>query len=146
MLTDPVIHHHSGSKLNGATDKGPDGMRAFFASHTCNALCRRLGLQPGPGQAVVQQQQAPVWASAPAGPSESSAAPVTPSRRRAARRKPPAVPSAATRSPTTVFAEACTSSNSSPAPQPPDAHGGYSYGGYEYDSAEEAEYEPYHWQ
>ena len=45
-LTDPVIHHHSGSKHNGATDKGPPGMRSFFTTHTCNALCRRLGL-PG---------------------------------------------------------------------------------------------------
>ena len=46
-LTDPVIHHTTGSKRNGATDKGPAGIRSFFATHVCNALCRRLGLPPG---------------------------------------------------------------------------------------------------
>ncbi|PNH12275.1 Eukaryotic elongation factor 2 kinase [Tetrabaena socialis] len=48
MMTDPVIHHGSGTKRNGATDKGPAGMAAFFSTHVCNALCRRLGLPPGP--------------------------------------------------------------------------------------------------
>ncbi len=43
-LTDPVIHHHSGSKRNGATDKGPAGISSFFRSHVCNPLCRQLGL------------------------------------------------------------------------------------------------------
>ncbi|KAG2450987.1 hypothetical protein HYH02_004259 [Chlamydomonas schloesseri] len=43
-LTDPVIHHVRGRKLNGATDKGAEGVRNFFRTHTCNALCRRLGL------------------------------------------------------------------------------------------------------
>jgi hypothetical protein len=44
-FTDPVIHHVSGSKLNGATDKGQPGMRAFFRTHVCNDLCRRLRLE-----------------------------------------------------------------------------------------------------
>ncbi len=44
-LTDPVIHHVAGTKRNGATDKGQEGMEQFFATHTCNGLCRRLGLQ-----------------------------------------------------------------------------------------------------
>ncbi|PNH12301.1 Eukaryotic elongation factor 2 kinase [Tetrabaena socialis] len=47
-MTDPVIHHGSGTKRNGATDKGPAGMAAFFSTHVCIALCRRLGLPPGP--------------------------------------------------------------------------------------------------
>lgn len=47
-LTDPVIHHHSGTRHNGATDKGRDGMRDFFRTHTCNPLCRMLGLSAPP--------------------------------------------------------------------------------------------------
>ncbi|KXZ55302.1 hypothetical protein GPECTOR_3g437 [Gonium pectorale] len=45
-MTDPVIHHCSGSKKNGATDKGMTGIRNFFATHKCGPLCRRLGLEP----------------------------------------------------------------------------------------------------
>ncbi|KAG2501020.1 hypothetical protein HYH03_000840 [Edaphochlamys debaryana] len=48
-LTDPVIHHFERSGRYGATDKGPAGMTAFFKTHTCNALCRRLGLPPKGG-------------------------------------------------------------------------------------------------
>ncbi len=44
--TDPVIHHASNTKRNGATDKGSVGMKTFFKTHECNSLCRRLGLQP----------------------------------------------------------------------------------------------------
>lgn len=55
LLTDPVIHcaaskggrggsGRGSSKLYGATDKGEKGIRDFFATHTCNALCKRLGL------------------------------------------------------------------------------------------------------
>ncbi|KXZ55301.1 hypothetical protein GPECTOR_3g436 [Gonium pectorale] len=44
-MTDPVIHHHSGSKKNGATDKGMTGIRNFFATHKCGPLCRRLGIE-----------------------------------------------------------------------------------------------------
>ncbi|PNW84737.1 hypothetical protein CHLRE_03g156650v5 [Chlamydomonas reinhardtii] len=47
-LTDPVIHHALGGHRNGATDKGQAGIHAFFATHTCNALCRQLGLRSGP--------------------------------------------------------------------------------------------------
>eukprot|EP00798_Chlamydomonas_sp_ICE-L_P022996 gene22996-30184_t len=47
LLTDPVIHHHSNTKRNGATDKGSAGMTNFFETHKCNPLCRRLGLKPG---------------------------------------------------------------------------------------------------
>ena len=60
VLTDPVIHTtvgrrrrrleaaHAIGRGNGKTDKGMEGVRLFFASHRCNALCRRLGLQPDP--------------------------------------------------------------------------------------------------
>ena len=59
VLTDPVIHTTHGrrrraatvdpaGRCNGKTDKGAEGVRLFFASHRCNALCRRLGLRPGP--------------------------------------------------------------------------------------------------
>jgi len=47
LLTDPVIHHvcSKGRKhLNGATDKGVDGVKKFFQTHVCNSLCRRMKL------------------------------------------------------------------------------------------------------
>jgi len=47
VFTDPVIHHISKAgrrHRNGQTDKGVEGVRRFFASHQCNAVCRRLGL------------------------------------------------------------------------------------------------------
>ncbi len=57
LLTDPVIHTGEGCRptgrrpgggrgSNGKTDKGAAGIRLFFASHACNALCRRLALRP----------------------------------------------------------------------------------------------------
>ncbi|KAJ8599256.1 hypothetical protein CTAYLR_006219 [Chrysophaeum taylorii] len=44
VLTDPVIHSRGFKSRNGRTDKGTVGIRQFFETHTCNALCRRLGL------------------------------------------------------------------------------------------------------
>lgn len=43
-LTDPVIHFSSSTRKNvfGRTDKGKQGMRDFFRSHKCNAVCRLL--------------------------------------------------------------------------------------------------------
>ena len=57
VLTDPVIHTGAGQRrqggpgrvrraANGKTDKGEEGIRLFFSTHVCNALCRRLGLRP----------------------------------------------------------------------------------------------------
>ena len=45
-LTDPAIHYSSvsNSKRYGRTDKGQEGIDAFFATHRCNAWCRRLGI------------------------------------------------------------------------------------------------------
>jgi hypothetical protein len=63
-LTDPVIHQHerlrrrnrsrrhdrnseanNNKKWNfGRTDRGTDGMKAFFETHVCNDACRLLGL------------------------------------------------------------------------------------------------------
>jgi hypothetical protein len=42
-LTDPVIHHRETSetcKKYGPSDKGLEGMNAFFESHKCSNLCR----------------------------------------------------------------------------------------------------------
>ena len=53
VFTDPVIHTAAGRRragapprrgANGRTDKGEEGVRLFFATHACGALCRRLGL------------------------------------------------------------------------------------------------------
>jgi hypothetical protein len=47
LLTDPVIHFKKKNldpTIYGRTNKGQKGMHAFFASHTCNAYCRLLGL------------------------------------------------------------------------------------------------------
>ena len=46
-LTDPVLHTLS-KRRNGSTDKGEEGMNRFFATHECNGLCRRLGLNSEP--------------------------------------------------------------------------------------------------
>ena len=46
-LTDPAIHHASRSgrsRVYGRTDHGHTGIRRFFQTHKCNALCRLLGL------------------------------------------------------------------------------------------------------
>lgn len=42
-LTDPVIHHrssHGSQSKYGRTDKGMEGIHAFFATHKCSNLCR----------------------------------------------------------------------------------------------------------
>jgi len=54
LLTDPVVHYVSASNpelrhKNGATDKGLNGVRKFFETHKCNALCHRLGLKKPQG-------------------------------------------------------------------------------------------------
>ena len=49
VLTDPVVHYVSsrGKKhKNGATDKGLEGVKRFFGTHECNALCTKIGLKP----------------------------------------------------------------------------------------------------
>lgn len=46
-LTDPAIHHASRSgrsRVYGRTDHGHTGIRRFFQTHKCNALCKLLGL------------------------------------------------------------------------------------------------------
>ena len=59
VFTDPVIHSGAGRSRsrgragrrtrNGKTDKGLVGIDDFFKTHSCNSLCRRLGLRV-PGQ------------------------------------------------------------------------------------------------
>jgi len=52
LLTDPVIHKHKKKNKTkyqkwtfGRTDRGEKGMKAFFITHTCNEVCRLLGLE-----------------------------------------------------------------------------------------------------
>ena len=42
-LTDPQLHSKKGAKY-GRADCGVKGMKAFFATHKCNDVCRQLGL------------------------------------------------------------------------------------------------------
>jgi len=45
LLTDPVVHYVSSSgrrHKNGATDKGAEGVKRFFKTHKCGALCKKL--------------------------------------------------------------------------------------------------------
>jgi len=49
--TDPQIHSADGESF-GAGNCGQDGINAFFQSHKCNNLCRRLGLAPAPSSAL----------------------------------------------------------------------------------------------
>lgn len=48
LLTDPAMHRRpmDGRQRRGATDKGTEGVRRFFATHKCGSLCARLGLKP----------------------------------------------------------------------------------------------------
>eukprot|EP00053_Salpingoeca_punica_P022931 m.215724 g.215724 ORF g.215724 m.215724 type:complete len:581 (-) comp42827_c0_seq1:210-1952(-) len=52
MLTDPAIHYgkpEAKKRFKRRTDKGPQGIREFFASHVCSRLCRELGLKAPDG-------------------------------------------------------------------------------------------------
>jgi len=47
VLTDPVVHYvssHGQRHKNGATDKGLEGVKRFFNTHKCNALCAKMKL------------------------------------------------------------------------------------------------------
>ena len=43
LLTDPQLHTREGN--SGPGDGGPRGFGLFFATHKCNRICRRMGLQ-----------------------------------------------------------------------------------------------------
>ena len=45
-FTDPCIHSRRGERY-GRTDKGEKGMRDFFHTHQCNAMCKLLGIANG---------------------------------------------------------------------------------------------------
>jgi hypothetical protein len=49
MYTDPQIHSCTGG-VYGKGDLGMDGIRQFFATHRCNAVCRQLNLPCCSGQ------------------------------------------------------------------------------------------------
>jgi hypothetical protein len=44
-LTDPAFHSTTHRHKYGRTDKGKDGIRTFFETHTCGNLCTLLGLE-----------------------------------------------------------------------------------------------------
>ena len=46
VLTDPVVHYVSKHRrhINGATDKGLEGVKRFFSTHKCGALCTKMRL------------------------------------------------------------------------------------------------------
>lgn len=48
VLTDPAIHEKVEKGKRSRTNKGARGISLFFETHKCNALCRALGLMPGP--------------------------------------------------------------------------------------------------
>ena len=47
LLTDPCIHSCIEELLRyGTTNLGSDGIKTFFSTHTCNAVCMEMKLQP----------------------------------------------------------------------------------------------------
>ena len=42
ILTDPAIHSRGRAGKYGSMDGGIDGVRAFFRTHTCSAICRQM--------------------------------------------------------------------------------------------------------
>jgi hypothetical protein len=47
-LTDPAIHSWTSRSTHfGDTDRGREGMKAFFRTHVCNPLCKALRLKEG---------------------------------------------------------------------------------------------------
>lgn len=45
ILTDPAIHCTSNNRRFGDTNMGEKGIESFFKSHSCNAICGKLGLK-----------------------------------------------------------------------------------------------------
>lgn len=45
QLTDPAIHNRTRSNYYGSTDSGFIGIKRFFKSHSCNGICRQMGLE-----------------------------------------------------------------------------------------------------
>jgi hypothetical protein len=43
VLTDPAFHTEN--KSAGDTDLGTTGFESFFENHTCNSICRAMGLE-----------------------------------------------------------------------------------------------------
>ena len=57
MLTDPVVHYVSNTgrrHKNGATDKGLEGVKRFFRTHKCGALCKRMLLPERTGDDLLR--------------------------------------------------------------------------------------------
>ena len=49
-LTDPVVHDGKERHMSRRTDKGASGIHAFFRTHKCSPLCKRLGLKDYDGK------------------------------------------------------------------------------------------------
>ena len=49
-LTDPVVHDGKERHQSRRTDKGSSGIHAFFRTHKCSPLCKRLGLKEYDGK------------------------------------------------------------------------------------------------
>uniref|UniRef100_A0A1X7UR18 Alpha-type protein kinase domain-containing protein n=1 Tax=Amphimedon queenslandica TaxID=400682 RepID=A0A1X7UR18_AMPQE len=45
QLTDPAIHNRTRPNYYGSTDSGFIGIKRFFKSHSCNGICRQMGLE-----------------------------------------------------------------------------------------------------
>ncbi len=45
QLTDPAIHYVGCRRHYGRTDLGIKGIERFFEAHTCNQVCRKMGLR-----------------------------------------------------------------------------------------------------
>lgn len=44
LLTDPAIHCKDNTRY-GSMNHSIGGMKNFFATHTCNQFCKKLGLE-----------------------------------------------------------------------------------------------------
>ena len=60
VLTDPVVHYvseNSKKHVNGATDKGLEGVRKFFRTHTCDGLCAKMQLPVRSEFSLISQEK-----------------------------------------------------------------------------------------
>lgn len=54
VLTDPAIHSDTQGKYGG-NDFGPEGMEAFFTTHSCENYCSKIGLK-GEGTSTIESK------------------------------------------------------------------------------------------
>ena len=73
VYTDPQLHSTPPHQMQGRSDMRQGGIDKFFQTHTCNALCRQLGLK------VPSAMHAPSAAPSPAAFKPSSEVSAKPS-------------------------------------------------------------------